>query len=324
MAGAAAATSVAQLSGSLYLQRRVWKSRTKWVNKPNISISTFSQSIQRNSNSNSNSNSSNSKSGNGKSQKYWPPQSMQSQMNETAPTVSVFTGRTAKQTLRTFKTVLSSNAAVLLRSFSLMGCWGIATSVCARISNPAVAAHQILLSIFMLFSLLGEAPAIAAQVLIARLLAVGEKKQARLLTGRLFRISLATGLFASLGTYLTSTATLQLFSGPGNELVRSEIARAMHISISMQPLVALTLVTEGLITGAGAFRHYAVSTVIASGLVSASLLKAIKQGGTVALSICDVWNHISALFIIRLTCHIFKLLLTLRGENIVIDSDDTD
>ena len=59
-----------------------------------------------------------------------------------------------------------------------------------------VAAHQLALSVFMLFSLLGEAPSIAGQVLVARYVAVGNRAEARKVIGRLVRVSAKFGLLA--------------------------------------------------------------------------------------------------------------------------------
>lgn len=55
-----------------------------------------------------------------------------------------------------------------LRTTSLMACWAVATAVAARMSSAAVGAHQVALSLWLLFALVAEAPSIAAQVLGAR------------------------------------------------------------------------------------------------------------------------------------------------------------
>ncbi|CAM9182759.1 unnamed protein product [Hapterophycus canaliculatus] len=65
-------------------------------------------------------------------------------------------------------TVVSANAAMLLRTTSLMSCWAVATAVATRMSSAAVGAHQVTLSLWLLFALVAEAPSIAAQVLGAR------------------------------------------------------------------------------------------------------------------------------------------------------------
>ncbi|CAN0370553.1 unnamed protein product, partial [Ectocarpus sp. 13 AM-2016] len=76
-------------------------------------------------------------------------------------------------------TVISANAAMLLRTTSLMACWAVATAVATRMSSAAVGAHQVALSLWLLFALIAEAPSIAAQVLGARYIAQGKLETAR-------------------------------------------------------------------------------------------------------------------------------------------------
>lgn len=61
-----------------------------------------------------------------------------------------------------------SSSSAFSRTTSLMSCWAVATAVATRMSSAAVGAHQVTLSLWLLFALVAEAPSIAAQVLGAR------------------------------------------------------------------------------------------------------------------------------------------------------------
>ncbi|CAN0334337.1 unnamed protein product, partial [Ectocarpus sp. 4 AP-2014] len=85
-----------------------------------------------------------------------------------AATAATAAGTSAPAAWSLLVTVISANAAMLLRTTSLMACWAVATAVATRMSSAAVGAHQVALSLWLLFALIAEAPSIAAQVLGAR------------------------------------------------------------------------------------------------------------------------------------------------------------
>ena len=101
--------------------------------------------------------------------------------------------RFPKESLRvlskTIPSIVSANVAMLCRTFSLLGCWAVATSVCTRLGEAHVAVHQLVLSLFLVFSFLGESISVAGQVLIARHMTLGQRVKARQLIRRLARFA---------------------------------------------------------------------------------------------------------------------------------------
>jgi len=149
---------------------------------------------------------------------------------------SATTNRNTKfqQFIRIFKQVVEANGAMLLRTFSLLGCWALCTSVCTKIGEAHVAAHQIVLSLFCLFSLLAEAPSVAGQVLIARLSTQGKRKEARLLVHRLVRFALATGLLSACLTGLAGLAAPSIFGLAVRQPGSSEMVSSILNTDSIQ------------------------------------------------------------------------------------------
>jgi Na+-driven multidrug efflux pump len=131
MAGAAGATAVATYAGCVYILREVFMRRHKWLGTDTATADT----------------------GVG--------------MDEGAG------GRTDRtcslspsgwRFIAVLRAVVEANASMLVRTFSLLGCWAVATSVCARVGIAHVAAHQLCMSFYLIFSLFGESPAVAGQV----------------------------------------------------------------------------------------------------------------------------------------------------------------
>merc|ERR1711937_1101353 len=84
-----------------------------------------------------------------------------------------------------------------------------------------------------------------------------------------------------------------------------------------QPLVALVLVMEALVTGCRAFRWIAMSTTVAGGIIASSMIACLDPH--VAMPYChngfgvkQVWGHIAALFCIRLLAACGRLWYALR------------
>lgn len=224
------------------------------------------------------------------------------------------------RTLLILRQVIAANLSMLVRTFSLLGCWAVATSVCARVGATHVAAHQVALSLYLLFSLFGEAPAVAGQVMMARYMALGQKKEARALFKRLTQICLGVGALASVLTY-GSAFVVPLMLSNGEEAASSVVLNlvygVMPIAAVQQPLVALVLVMEALVTGCRAFQWIAMSTTVAGGIIASSMIACLNPH--ILMPYCrtgfgvkQVWNHITALFCIRLLAALGRLWYALR------------
>ena len=276
LAGAAAATSIAQYVSTFYLCRTVWKNRVAML--------------------------------------------------------PAFRGKKSldiKKTMNVLKIVLKANAALLVRSFSLLGCWSVATYTCTLIGEAHAAAHQITLSVFLLFCLLGEAPSIAGQVLIARRKTRGLNSASRELVKRLTRYSIGAGLLAGVGTLFSGVFAPTLFSLRDGS-IRALLSQTMRVATFTQPLCTLCLGAEGLVTGCKAFKFAAASSLLTSILISASMIVFTRNAalGAAPISILGkplfkdgigvrgVWLHITVLFAMRLAAAIFCLSKEISGPDV--------
>ena len=242
-----------------------------------------------------------------------------------------------RKTLNVLKIVLKANAALLVRSFSLLGCWSVATYTCTKIGEAHAAAHQIALSVFLLFCLLGEAPSIAGQVLIARRQTRGQKAASRQLVRRLSRYSISAGLCAGTATFFAGILSPTLFS-VRDGAIRSLLSQTMLVAALTQPICTLCLGAEGLVTGCKAFKFAATSSLLTSIMISASMIFFAKNAAIGVSPIClfgrqlfkdglgvrGVWMHIAVLFTMRLAAAILCLSREITGPDIVYTDNSED
>lgn len=181
--------------------------------------------------------------------------------------------------------ILAANAAMLWKQGSLLLAWAYATSRATRLG--AGAAHQIGLSVWLIFAFILDAPAVAAQVLRGKSDSVEESKR---LQRYFLKLALLVGGGAMIGLRLLDWVVPQAFST--DEIVRQNLHQLMpHLAWS-QVLVSLTLVTEGLAAGANQFRTLAVGTTLAT---IVSIYTTTRQ-----TSIAGIWAFgITSLFVGR-------------------------
>ena len=68
---------------------------------------------------------------------------------------------------------------IAVRTTALLGAFLVASAVLARVGAPSLAAHQIAFQLFVFLALVLDALAIAAQVLVGRMLGAGDAAAAR-------------------------------------------------------------------------------------------------------------------------------------------------
>ena len=80
--------------------------------------------------------------------------------------------------LARIRSLVSIGAQLFVRTAALLGCFVLATAVCARIGAATVAAHQIAFQLFGFLALVLDAIAIAGQVIVGRALGAGDADEA--------------------------------------------------------------------------------------------------------------------------------------------------
>lgn len=160
------------------------------------------------------------------------------------------------------KTILGANVAMVCKQGSVLLAWAYATARATRIGSAHVAAHQVALSIWLVFALILDGAAVSAQVLMSK--SLGTAKQVKSLVSYMTRFALLQGLAAtSLLTMLAPYLATMFTSDP---VIGLHLRSLMPQLAWHQLLVSLTLVIEALATGGNQFQLLAFGTTISTGL----------------------------------------------------------
>jgi Na+-driven multidrug efflux pump len=210
-------------------------------------------------------------------------------------------------------TILRANAAMILKQGSLLLGWAYATSRATRMGHSIVAAHQMGLSIWMLFSYALDGISVAAQVLMAREYEelriveknsdekfAGQQKKVRSLSVYMMVASLIQGLIVSAAVLLLYKLQPS-FILTNDPAVRTNLLQLFpHLSAQMT-LVSATLVAEALTVGGGRFKWLAFGTTVSS-LVAMTRLR-------LSTSLIGIWSGgIVSLFLGRLITALLAVL----------------
>ncbi|CAM9802411.1 unnamed protein product [Chrysoparadoxa australica] len=207
------------------------------------------------------------------------------------------------------KRIVFANTAMLLRTFSILLCWAVCTATVTRQSAIQVGAHQVGLSLWLLLALVAEAPSVASQVLGSRYLGQQKLLTARQVARRAASMTLVSSTVLGVNLLLLRRVIPRCFTS--DAVLGATIQRLIPILAVQQPLVALTLVLEGLLVGAQQFKWLGATTLANTATATGVILyvgRAWPQTGVVG-----VWGGITLLFFMRLSSAAFRVLDRKRG-----------
>ncbi|MGB0210446.1 MAG: MATE family efflux transporter, partial [Ilumatobacteraceae bacterium] len=148
--------------------------------------------------------------------------------------------------------LLTAGRHLLLRVTGLIVVFTGSTSLMARRSEVDLAAHQIVMSLFLLLALILDALAIPAQTLVAESVGAGERPAARELTRRTERLSLVAGLALALGLVATSGLVPHLFT---SDIAVVDNAREAVVILGIMLIPgAIAFAGDGVLIGLGDYR----------------------------------------------------------------------
>ena len=213
---------------------------------------------------------------------------------------------TAPSQMEIFRTILGANAAMLMKQGSLLLGWAYATARATRLGPDHVAAHQVGLSVWLVFALILDGTAVAAQVLMSRAYVEGNKPKVRSLTWYMLKAALLQGIISMLVVDGIDIAVPQLFTN--DIVIQRHLHQIMPCLAWQQILVSLTLVTESLAVGATQFRTLAIGTALSTIF---SVWQISKQ-----TTVEGIWSFgIVSLFFGRLVTAVFGCMLAFRKMN---------
>jgi putative MATE family efflux protein len=192
--------------------------------------------------------------------------------------------------LARIRSLVSIGAQLVVRTAALLGCFVLATAVCARIGAPTVAAHQIAFQLFGFLALLLDAIAIAGQVIVGRALGAGDADEAYAAARRMLEWSLAAGLL--IGGVFLALVDVVPHAFTSDPRVIDQAHELWPLFCAMWPVAAIVFALDGILIGAGDTRYLALAMVVAF----VAFLPLALTADTVAM----VWVALDVLMLVRL------------------------
>ena len=195
---------------------------------------------------------------------------------------------------REMRPMLRVGRQIFVRTAALYASFLVAASVLARMGDAEIGAHQIAYQLFLFLALALDAIAIAAQVLVGRLLGAGDAAGAYAAARRMVAWSVAVGaLFAALLAPLAHVLPRVFASDPR---VLEQAALLWPFLAAMQPLGGAVFALDGILLGASDTRYLMWSMLAASGLFVTLAILALAFGWGVV----GVWAALDVLIGARL------------------------
>ena len=192
--------------------------------------------------------------------------------------------------LERIRSLVSIGAQLVVRTAALLGCFVLATAVCARIGAAAVAAHQIAFQLFGFLALVLDAIAIAGQVIVGRALGAGDADEAFSAGRRMLELSLGAGLIIG-GVFLALADVIpRAFTSDPDVIDQAQ--QLWPLFCAMWPVAAVVFALDGILIGAGDTRYLAAAMVVAF----VAFLPIVLSAGSVAV----VWLGLDILMLVRL------------------------
>jgi putative MATE family efflux protein len=215
-------------------------------------------------------------------------------------------GNTEIKSGTVIRTILGANASMLVKQGSLLLGWSYATARATRISGVSIAAHQVALSVWLVFALLFDGPATSAQVLMSRAYSAKDTQQVHSLCRYMIKTSVVLGVAAGVAVrfldYIVSTAFTP------DVQIQIMLRQLMPILAWQQILVSTTLIVESRAVGASQFKMLALGTTVSS-VASVWQLSQCK-------TVQGIWSTgIVTLFVGRLLTAAMALFVALRRLN---------
>lgn len=149
---------------------------------------------------------------------------------------------------------------LVVRTLGLQASILTTTTVAARMGATAMAAHQILNSLWQFLMYAMDAIAIAAQAIVGRYLGARQPVIVSLLMKRMLTWGFLIGLALSLGLWLAHPLYLGIFTP--DPAVAAQVARVLALLAVITPFSAAVFVLDGVLIGAGDTRYLAGASII--------------------------------------------------------------
>jgi putative MATE family efflux protein len=199
--------------------------------------------------------------------------------------------------LARIRSLMRIGGEIAVRTTALFSSFLVASAVLARVGPASLAAHQIAFQLFMFLALVLDATAIAAQVLVGRLLGAGDAARAREAAVRVILWSVVAG--SGFGIVLVALAGIVPQAFTDDPLVVERAGEIWWLFAALMPLNGAVFALDGILIGAGDTRFLMWAMLASAAVYVPVALLSLDQGW----GIVGVWCGLAGLILVRaLTC----------------------
>jgi putative MATE family efflux protein len=196
--------------------------------------------------------------------------------------------------LREMRPMLRVGGQIFVRTAALIAAFLAAASVCARMGDAEIGAHQIAYQLFIFLALLLDAVAIAGQVIVGRMLGSGDAEGAFSAATRMIAWSVAVGGLFAVVLLPLSHVVPRAFTE--DHAVLHQAALLWPFFALMQPLGGAVFALDGILIGASDTAYLMWSMLAAGALfIVLAVLSLVLDWGIVG-----VWIGLDVLIVARL------------------------
>ena len=199
-----------------------------------------------------------------------------------------------RPSLAAMRPMLRVGRQIFVRTTALYASFLVAVSVCARIGDAQLGAHQIALQLYFFVALILDAVAIAGQVIVGRMLGAGDAAGAYAAAVRMIAWSIVVGALFAVVLLPLAHVLPRAFSD--DRAVLHQAALLWPLFALMQPLGGAVFALDGILIGAGDTRYLMWSMLAASTLFIALAATGYELGW----GIVGVWAALDVLIAARL------------------------
>jgi putative MATE family efflux protein len=199
-----------------------------------------------------------------------------------------------RPSLREMRPMLRVGRQIFVRTTALYASFLAAASVCARMGDAQLGAHQIASQLFFFLALVLDSVAIAGQVLVGRALGSGDADGAYESALRMIAWSVVVGAMFAVVLLPLGHALPRAFSGDGGVLRQAR--DLWPYFVAMQPLGGAVFALDGILIGASDTGYLMWSMLAASAVFITLAVLALERGW----GIVGVWVALDVLIASRL------------------------
>ena len=190
---------------------------------------------------------------------------------------------------------------LVLRTATLQGAITLTTLVAATSGTVALAAHQVVNSLWVLLAFALDALAIAGQAIIGRALGAGDVALGRAMTRRMVGWGVVAGLVFGLVVWLARPLYVGFFSP--DPQVQQLVGAVLLVVAVVTPVAGVVYVLDGVLIGAGDSRYLALAGLLAL-LAYAPLALLVRDEGS---GLAWLWSAYGVFMLARMTTLVLRV-----------------